>query len=560
MNKLIFLLACLLIARMGATQSLVIHGNVIFEDNNPQGATIQILKNGNPLSPQNVDKKGQFELKLALQADYKLTFEKTGYIPKIVSINTEIPEEILESNPDFPPIKLQISLYPSVTGVDLSIFDQPVAIFAYTPELDDFDSDKDYSDKIRSRIAQAEQAVRQELASRSAAALAQERRYAELVSQGQQSYDDKEWENATTLWTQALEIKPGQEDLQQKIAAARQEAEADKLRQIAVLQKEKACQTAIASADSLFALRQYETAREKYLSANRIDKPIAHASQKIQEIDDILSRQAKEKAEREKQLATLETKYNNLIKTADQCFAGHDYEKAIGHYREALQLKAAQSYPQEMIAKANTAMADLKKQQAAEAEKMRQQEERLKSLRLRYTALIAEADKAFQSENYSVARLKYSEAERLQLNESYPSRQIKNIDDIIHSAKYKAKLTAYNQNKALAEKNLLEKNYAASKAYYQKALALLSVDQEEIDRKIAEIDATIEAIRAAEIEKAYRQQIDKADEAFRKKAYAVARFYYKKALEIKKEDPYASERLAEVEKNIGARQEKSAEL
>ena len=40
----------------------------------------------------------------------------------------------------------------------------------------------------------------------------------------------------------------------------------------------------------------------------------------------------------------------------------------------------------------------------------------------------------------------------------------------------------------------------------------------------------------------------------------MARFYYKKALEIKKEDPYASERLAEVEKNIGARQEKSAEL
>ncbi len=560
MNKLFLLLACLLILRMGATQSLNIHGNLIFEDNNPQGATIQILKNGNPLSRQNVNKKGQFELKLALQADYKLTFEKTGYIPKIVSINTEIPEEILESNPDFPSIKLQISLFPSVTGVDLSIFDQPVAIFAYNPELDDFDSDKDYSDKVKGRISQAEQAVRQELASRSAAALAQERRYAELVSQGQQSYDGKEWENAATLWTQALEIKPGQEDLQQKIASARQEAEADKLRQIALLQKEKACRVTLTSADSLFALRQYETAREKYLSANQIDKPIAHANQKIQEIDDILTRQAKEKAEREKQLATLETKYNNLIKTADLCFADHDYEKAIGHYREALQLKAAQSYPQEMIAKANTAMADLKKQQAAEAERMRQEEERLKSLRLKYTALIAEADKAFQSKNYPVARMKYSEADRLQLNESYPSRQIKSIDDIIHSAKYQAQLTAYNQNKALAEKNLLEKNYAASKAYYQKALTILSVDQEEINQKIAEIDGYIEAIRIAEVEKTYQQQIGKADEALQKKAYAVARFYYQKALEIKKEDPYALKRLGEVEKNIRERQSKEAEL
>ena len=105
-----------------------------------------------------------------------------------------------------------------------------------------------------------------------------------------------------------------------------------------------------------------------------------------------------------------------------------------------------------------------------------------------------------------------------------------------------------------------QKNYAGAKVYYQKALSILSVDQEEINQQIVNINRMIETVRLAEIEKVYKENIGKADQAFQQKAYAVARFYYKKALEIKVIDKYASERLQEVEKRIGERQSKEAEF
>ncbi len=51
-----------------------------------------------------------------------------------------------------------------------------------------------------------------------------------------------------------------------------------------------------------------------------------------------------------------------------------------------------------MIGKAEQALAALEKQQADEAEKQRQEEERINALKLKYTGIIAEADQAFKNE------------------------------------------------------------------------------------------------------------------------------------------------------------------
>lgn len=560
MNK-IFLLFCFILSCQFLTaQNLLINGNIITNNSSPEGSKVIIIKNGNKIDELLINKKGNYELKLAFGADYKISFEKAGYITKTVNANTEIPEEVLESNPNFPPIKLLINLYPTVKGVDLSVFEQPVGILSYIQELDDFDFDKEYSNAIKNRIAQTEQAIKHELASHSAKALELERKYAELVHKGQQSFERKNWDEAVSSWTQALEIKPGENDLEQKIASARKEAELENARRTIELQNEETYKLVIASADSLFTLKKYDLAREKYVVATQVDKKATYPGKKIQEIDVITANLAKEKAALEKQLAALETNYKSLISTADQAFETQAYEKAISHYEQALALKSTETYPREMIAKANQGITNLKKQQAAEAEKLRLEEERRNNLRNKYAELIAEADKAFQGENYSLARLKYTEADNLKLNEPYPPKRIREIDDIINSSKYKAKLAEYNKNKTLAEKNKQQKNYASAKVYYQKALSILSIDKEAIELQISEIDRHIEAARLAEIEKAYKQHIDKADKAFREKAYAVARFYYKKALEVKIDDKYASEQLKEVEKNIGERQEKGAEL
>ena len=89
-----------------------------------------------------------------------------------------------------------------------------------------------------------------------------------------------------------------------------------------------------------------------------------------------------------------------------------------------------------MIGKAEQALAALEKQQADEAEKQRQEEERINALKLKYTGIIAEADQAFKNENYSAAKLRYTEADQLNLGEDYPRKRLGEIkSSILRSTK-----------------------------------------------------------------------------------------------------------------------------
>lgn len=560
MNKIYLLILCLFVCPFLSAQSLDINGNIVISDAAPDNSRIVITKNGNKIDEQVLTKKGRFDLKLALGSDYKLTFEKDGYVTKIVNVNTEVPEEVIESNPNFPPVKLIINLLPMVQDVDLSVFDQPIAILAYNAEVDDFTFDKDYSNKIKDRVAQTEQKIKQSIASRGAAAQERERRFAELVSKGQQAFERKAWNGAIDHWSQALEIKPENESLKQKIAAARREAELEDERLAIELQNKKSYQILISTADSLFGVKKYTDAREKYVAATQLNSKETYPASKIREIDSILAALAKQEAEQQKQLEATEAAYKKALAIADQSFTAKAYETSISQYRQASGIKPQEVYPKEMIAKAEQAIAELKKQQAQEAEQRRLEEEKRDGLKNKYNDLIAQADEAFGKENYAMAKLRYTDADNLNLGEEYPKKRIQEINTIINSTKYKVKLEEYNKNKTLAEKNMQQKNYASAKVYYQKALSLLAVDKDEIEQRIAEIDRMIETARLAEIEKAYKENIGKADKAYNEKAYAVARFYYKKALEIKIADKHATERLQEVEKYIGDRQEKEAEL
>lgn len=553
MKTILLLLPILFLGSFLSAQSLLLNGNIVINETTPEGARLIITKNGEQIDTQTLNRKGHFELKLALGADYKLSFEKAGYITKIVNVNTEVPEEILESNPNFPPVKLIINLLPMVSGVDLTIFEQPIAILAYNPELDDFTFDKDYSNRIKTQVAQAEQEIRRKANEQSKASLEKERRFAELISKGQQSYDRKEWAAAITAWTEALQIKPAEEEVKRKIVAARQETELDKARRSIELQNEQTYKMLIASADSLFKLKHYEPSREKYLAAAKLKPQENYPEAKMKEIDSLLGALAREQAETQKRLAATEADYQKIISMAEQAFNAQKYTEAISSFRQALTLKPQETYPAEMISKAAAAIADIQKKQAEEAEKRNARKNK-------YDILIAEADAAFKNFNYSLARLRYVEADELQIGEPYPKKQIQAIDNIINSSKYKNQLAEYNKNKTLAEKNREAKNYASAKVYYQKALGILPIDKDDINSKLAEIEKLIEAEQLAAIEKEYQAHISKADKAFHEKAYAVAKYYYQKALEVKINDKYAAAQLREVEKNIGERQEKEAEL
>lgn len=560
MNKYVLLVFGLLTCNLLVAQSIAINGVIVIKDASPESSKVVISKNGKKIDEQVLSKKGHFDLKLSFDADYKLTFEKAGYIPKIISVNTEIPEEILESNPNFPPIKLTITLFPHVENVDLSIFSQPIAILAYNDEIDDFIFDEEYSKIMKDRIAQTEQKIRQAILSQGSAALKLEQKFQDLLTKGQRSFERKEWSQAITHWSQALEMKPENNDIKQKIELARKEMEVEASHLAVKKQNEEAYQLLIASADDLFKLKKYREAKDKYNDAIQLDNQNQYPVNQIKQINDILTNLAKQQADLNKQKEANNDAYKKAITIANDAFTNEDYTKAISSYRNALNIKMNETYPKEMIAKAEQAIATKNKQNAAEVERKRIEEERINGLKDEYDQLITEADKAFRSENYGLAKLRYTEADNLNLGEEYPKKQLLAIGDIINSAQYKIKLAEYNKNKTLAEKSKQQKNYAGAKMYYQKALSILSIHKVEIEQQIIDIDKLIQEVQLAEADKAYNEHIDKADKANNEKAYAVARFYYKKALEIKVADKYATDKLKELEKQIKERQSKEAQL
>ncbi len=581
------------------------------------------MRNNIELEKREIGKRGRFDLKFGLGADYRLFFEKDGYVTKIVNINTDVPDEIIQSNPDFPPVKLIVTLLPQVDGVDLSIFDQAIANLNYNYELDDFTFDKEYSAKMKDRIAKTEQEIRRVLAQKGSEALAREQLFAQLTGKGEHSFTQHHWQEAIEHWTKALQIKPDKKELEEKIAIAQKEYEREEAEKSVAAQNARTYRMLIASGDSLLAVKNYDASKEKFIMAKTLPLADEYPSQKITEIDAILDRLAKEKqaeadlqarivkykqiiaeadrefhqknydtaeskyqealslnyekqypenqlktitairkeeSDKQKQEAILIARYNKLISSADNSFNNKAYEEAVGLYTQALSVKPAESYPKERIAQAEEALKLLRQQQQEEAARKQQEELQKAQLMAQYKQIIAEADAAFKTENYAIARTRYTEADQLQTGESYPKNKIKEIDNIFNSGKYKQRLAEFNHNKKLAEQALAEKNYAGAKVYYEKAASILPIDKEEIQKKITEVNKLIEAERLALQNKEYQNQIDKANQAYKEKSYAIAKFYYQKALEIKKDDRYAKEKLGEVEKLINERTEKTVEL
>lgn len=560
MNKYILLWLGLFLSQILSAQSLNINGSLVIDNASSEGARIVVLRNNIELEKREIGKRGRFDFKFGLGADYRLFFEKDGYVTKIVDINTEVPDEIVQSNPDFPPVKLIVTLLPQVEGVDLSIFEQAIANLSYNYELDDFTFDKEYSSKIKDRIAKTEQEIRRVLAQKGSEALAREQLFAELTGKGERAFSQRHWQEAIGHWTQALQLKPDKKELEEKIAIAQKEYEREEAEKSVAAQNARTYKMLVASGDSLFAVKNYAAAKERFTMAKSLPLADEYPSKKITEIDAILAQLAKEKQAAEA-LQERIAKYKQIIAEADQEFQQKNYDTAESLYREALTLNYEKEYPENQL-KTIAAIRKEESDKLKQEEAARQQQEELRKAELmaRYKQIIATADEAFKAENYAIARTHYTEADQLQTGESYPKNRIKEIDNIFNSGKYKQRLAEFNHNKKLAEQALGEKNYAGAKVYYEKAASILPIDKEEIQKKIAEVDKLIEAERLARQNKEYQIQIEKADQAYKEKSYAIAKFYYQKALEIKKDDKYAQEKLGEVGKLINERIEKTMEL
>lgn len=88
----------------------IITGKIISETEFIDSGTIQITKKDRPVLSTMIPQHGRFRLELDYNSEYKLTFTKSGSLPKTIVVNTEIPQEVVDRPTNFPHFLMAIRL------------------------------------------------------------------------------------------------------------------------------------------------------------------------------------------------------------------------------------------------------------------------------------------------------------------------------------------------------------------------------------------------------------------------------------------------------------------
>ncbi|MGM0622165.1 MAG: hypothetical protein ACQETJ_14020, partial [Bacteroidota bacterium] len=372
-----------------------------------------------------------------------------------------------------------------------------------------------------------------------------DRNYNQAVSRGDSLFNLEEYEPSRTAYQSALEVKPDETYPQQRI---------DEIGNILVqlASTQEAYDAAIARADRDFTNRNLDQAKSSYEEALEIKPEGNYPQERIATINKMLQQQE------------LDEMYRKIILAADGFFESESYQDARQEYESALELKPDESYPKSQIVKIENLLrqedARIRAEQQAEADMERRREQLAErqseieeqeivseaGLNQLYDEYIALGDDYFDSERYNVSRAWYYKALDVKPEEPYPSQRIDEINRIISSLLMSQRDRDYQQFINLADSTLRENQLAVARGWYNRALSVKSNERYPLNQ-LQEIQNRVEERLAGQSGEIFESHVQKGNEAFENENYNVARFWFKKALELRPNDEEANEKLQEIE-------------
>ena len=386
-------------------------------------------------------------------------------------------------------------------------------------------------------------------------------KYQAAIKEADALFKSKDWDGAVAKYKEAQGIKAGESYPGTQITAAEnaKKAEAD-----AAAQAEKQAQYdgLITAADELFNASNWAESKTKYQEALAILPNEKYPSTQISKAD------ANIKAEQDAATAASELDANYLaaLSAGKTALEAKNYDEAISKLKEAQKLKPSETEPNTLITQAEEA----KSAAAANAEAEAKAQAEAAKLDESYNKLISEADAAKTAEKYQEAQSKYNEALALKPNESYPSEQIKAIDEILtnlaqaEAAAKEAEATKEaNYQKAMTdgETALQSGDLDLAKTSFESALSI-KPDEKEPQKQLKEVEKLIEDKKAqeaqaaeaeaaaAQLDEKYNTLIQQADEARDNKMYDDAKSFYKEAGEVKPDETYPKDQILNLQKLI----------
>ena len=555
------------------SNGLAVEGKISVEEGSVEGAVIQMYEDGRRLDNYGVGSDGNYKVELNYGHKFELIFSLGGNFPQKIVVDTDLPREVAQTNPSYPPFPVNVNLFTEIEGIDRTFSENTVLKIYYSPQVGNFISDLYYNNAqiknlIDQAILQSQMIDREEdyLSRLTRAELAELRKeYDQLLKEADDEYGNEKFLDALDGYKAANQVFPNEQYPKDRIA------EINDLLGIIMVAEEmnKALadrfNTLITNADQFFNNRQYFEARNSYNRALSIRPADNHANQRVKEINEILKNQQTEQ------------QYQDLIVRGNNAFNEMLYDEALQIFTEALDLRPNESYPKSKINEIREKQAELarntenqknydqaifqgdlnyEKQFYDKAlasyenalkykpgdEKATNRISEIKELmgnlanRTLYEKFIDSADKAFKKDSYNEALTDYQKALEVFPDEAYPTERISVIRGIMQA---EADFYAAVQK---ADEAFGAKQYRNAKTFYSQALELKASDKHSRDR-INEIDGILASMQ---VDEQYNTIVAEADEMFNSQEYNNAKDKYTEALSIKSREQYPRDKIAEI--------------
>jgi hypothetical protein len=133
-------------------KKFVVPVEFMVENGSAENTSVKIFEEG--VGEWYVKARDEMTLKLNFNRHYLITFIKKNYITKTIDINTYAPDSRRKRKIEAYPIG--VKLFKQYAGVNIVIYNQPVAKIQYDPSLDEFNYDTDYTKSIFNLLSKTE--------------------------------------------------------------------------------------------------------------------------------------------------------------------------------------------------------------------------------------------------------------------------------------------------------------------------------------------------------------------------------------------------------------------
>lgn len=269
---LTLLLALIIPFSLYSQESFVrVKGNALNLMKQPiKGGAITLMLDNKKVKTVITNRKGEFSLELQHSKTYTIEATKRGYVTKKISFITKVPQK--DTKGYMWEYDLNIQLFETIDGLDVSPLKDPVAAIQYMTADEDFDYDNEYTDKMNVKIKDILKQLE----------LLKKQKYQKQIATAENLFGQKKLEESWLAYDNAQKLQPKEKDPKKKIAEIKKEifkntSEATAYRDL------------IAKADKLLGTKYLKEAASTYEIALLYRPDDKYADEKLDEIEKMIN-------------------------------------------------------------------------------------------------------------------------------------------------------------------------------------------------------------------------------------------------------------------------------